>query len=110
MNIISTFPYPFLNLPDTLEFPTSEECAEKECGSPCSEGLCDGNGFCVSAEENPCAVHGCEEKKCGDSCLSGDIVGVCDADGECNFDIGSVLGGQCGTFFILNLNWSSYLN
>merc|ERR1712136_526868 len=69
----------------------------EECGAPCSEGVCDENGVCTSPEHNSCIVHGCSEKKCGDACLSGDISGVCDAEGKCNFDVDSVtLGGQCG--------------
>ena len=47
--------------------------------------ICDGKGNCVSPEMNPCAVHGCEGKDCGDSCLMGDIMGWCDATGECSF-------------------------
>jgi len=27
--------------------------------------LCDGEGFCIRSEFNPCAVNGCEGKKCG---------------------------------------------
>ena len=63
--------------------------------------MCDGNGVCTSLEYNPCVVQGCSEKKCGEACLSEDISGVCDAEGECNFDEDSVtLGGRCGTFKI----------
>ena len=63
--------------------------------------MCDGNGVCTSLEYNPCVVQGCSEKKCGEACLSEDISGVCDAEGECNFDVDSVtLGGRCGTFKI----------
>ena len=47
--------------------------------------ICDGKGHCVSLEMNPCAVHGCEGKDCGDSCLMGDIMGWCNATGECSF-------------------------
>ena len=64
-----------------------------QCGAPCNaefEGMgpkiCDGKGSCVSPEMNPCAVHGCEGKVCGDSCLMGDILGWCEATGECSFD------------------------
>ena len=81
-----------------------------QCGvlcniSPFSQGVCDGDGFCVSQEMNPCAVHGCNGKKCGDDCLSGDIRGVCNADGECDFNVGSVIqSGQCGiSYFNTNL-------
>ena len=63
-----------------------------QCGTPCNaefEGMgpkiCDGKGNCVSPEMNPCAVHGCEGKDCGDSCLMGDIMGWCNASGECSF-------------------------
>ena len=67
----------------------------------CSEGVCDGDGYCVSPEFNPCSVHGCGGKECGDECLLGDILGVCNADGECDFDVGSVLdSGQCGILFL----------
>ena len=84
-----------------LEEPPSIECTGKECGSPCLEGVCDENGVCTSKEYNPCVVQGCSEKKCGEACLSGDISGVCDAEGECNFDVDSVsLDGQCGTLKI----------
>ena len=67
-----------------------------QCGvlcniSPFSQGVCDGDGFCVSQEMNPCAVYGCNGKKCGDDCLSGDNRGVCNADGECDFNVGSVI-------------------
>ena len=44
---------------------------------------------------NPCAVHGCDGKKCGDSCLSGDLMGTCNADGECDYESSSV---DCGNF------------
>ena len=47
--------------------------------------VCDGKGSCVSVEMNPCEAHGCEGKDCGDSCLMGDIMGWCDAAGECIF-------------------------
>ena len=64
-----------------------------QCGAPCTAELdgmgpkiCDGKGHCVSPEMNPCAVHGCEGKVCGDSCLMGDILGWCEATGECSFD------------------------
>ena len=102
LNLIPNILFSLLNHLDVpLEEPTSIECTGKECGSPCSEGVCDGNGFCTSPEYNLCVVHGCSEKKCGDACLSGDISGVCDAEGECNFDVDSVtLGGQCGKFNI----------
>ena len=63
--------------------PVANECRDKTCGQPCSEGICDGNGRCASPEENPCTVHGCEGKKCGESCLNGDIMGACDASGKC---------------------------
>ena len=63
-----------------------------QCGAPCTaefDGMgpkiCDGKGRCVSPEMNPCAVHGCKGKDCGDSCLMGDIMGWCDATGDCSF-------------------------
>ena len=94
-----------------LEEPPSIECTGKECGSPCFEGVCDGNGVCTSQEYNPCVVQGCSEKKCGEACLSGDISGVCDAEGECNFDVDSVsLDGQCGTLKICYNRLASLLN
>ena len=75
----------------------SSECKGKECGELCSEGICDGDGFCTSPEFNPCSVHGCSGKHCGDNCLSGDLAGICNKDGECIFDIDSViLSGECG--------------
>jgi len=61
------------------------ECKNKPCGDVCSKGMCDGNGFCVNGELNPCAVHGCDGKKCGDDCLSGDIMGWCDKDLNCDY-------------------------
>ena len=57
--------------------------------------MCDGHGFCVPGDMNPCAVHGCDGKKCGDSCLSGDLMGTCNADGECDYESSSV---DCGNF------------
>ena len=66
--------------------PAHYECQDKTCGQSCSKGICDGDGRCVSGEENPCAFHGCDGKSCGESCLSGDIMGTCDASGECNFN------------------------
>ena len=78
-------------------FVVLNECENKPCGDPCSEGVCDGDGFCVSPEFNPCSVHGCDGKNCGDPCLSGDIQGVCNKDLECDFDVDSVISsGQCG--------------
>ena len=59
----------------------SNECLNKPCGELCSVGICNGNGRCVDVIENPCEVQGCEGKKCGEDCLSGDILGVCDASG-----------------------------
>ena len=66
-----------------LIFQVPNECKDKTCGQPCSKGICNGNGWCVSVLENPCAVHGCEGKKCGQGCLMGDILGTCDASGNC---------------------------
>ena len=69
------------------------DCFGQSCGAPCTTivqalykpGVCDGKGSCVSLESNPCSVHGCDKKLCGDECLSGDIKGWCDANGECKF-------------------------
>ena len=83
-----------------LILPVPNECKGKKCGQPCSKGICNGKGWCVSVLENPCAVHGCEGKKCGQSCLMGDIIGTCDASGECN----SVIDIHCpGNFLIPHL-------
>ena len=57
--------------------------------------MCDNEGYCVSPEMNPCAMHECNEKECGDSCLIGDIIGACNKDGECEIDISSI---DCGNF------------
>ena len=63
--------------------------------------VCDGDGFCVSPEMNPCVAQGCDGKKCGDGCLSGDLRGVCNVDGDCDFDVGSVINsGQCGISYL----------
>ena len=75
------------------------ECSGKPCGESCESvtlcdgcgGVCDGYGLCVNAEENPCEQHGCEGKSCGEECLQGDVVGVCDIYGECNFIIGEAI-------------------
>ena len=57
---------------------------------------------------NPCDVHGCEGKKCGEDCLLGDIMGVCNKNGECDFDVSGVTSsGQCGIF---NFNWYRLVN
>ena len=58
--------------------------------------VCNGEGLCVSAELNPCAVHGCEGKGCGEECLMGDIMGWCDAAGNCEYspDV------ECGNIII----------
>ena len=63
-------------------------------GSP---GVCDGHGYCVSGEMNPCAVHGCGGKSCGDECLQGDIMGLCDENGICEFNPGNL---NCGIFIL----------
>ena len=73
-------------------------CKGIECGLACKspnfgEGVCDGEGFCVSAEENPCSEQGCDGKACGERCLSGDIVGACSAQGDCEFNPDNV---KCG--------------
>ena len=76
----------------------ANECQDKPCGEPCSLGVCDGNGRCADALTNPCAVQGCKGKKCGEECLEGDVLGNCDAFGNCEFDIGAV---QCQSNFTL---------
>ena len=77
-----------------------------ECGTPCvgnfqgmGGGICDGNGRCVEPLMNPCSVHGCEGKACGEECLMGDIMGWCDARGDCGFspDV------ECSKIFIINI-------
>ena len=65
-----------------------------ECGTICDGGICDGQGACVSPEMNPCSQQGCNGKVCGEDCLVGDIMGNCDAKGECQFD-----EVKCGTIF-----------
>ena len=80
-------------------------CKEVECGLACKdpnfgEGVCDGEGFCVSAEENPCSEQGCSGKACGERCLAGDIVGTCSAQGSCEFIPENV---KCGELFCLIL-------
>jgi len=76
-----------------------DECVGKSCGEECGGadiGVCNGDGICVSPLENPCAIHGCQGLECGESCLSGDIVGVCNVAGECVEDIRSVTtSGEC---------------
>ena len=57
----------------------------------CGLGVCDGFGFCVYAEENPCLEDGCSGKSCGEDCLTGDIVGTCDVNGNCDFDFGKAI-------------------
>ena len=59
--------------------------------------MCDGNGFCVNGETNPCAAHGCDGKKCGDECLSGDIMGFCDKDLYCDY-----YRKPCGNWILTN--------
>jgi len=60
----------------------------KKCGEPCKDdGICDGEGWCVSVLENPCEVHGCEGKRCGEECLMGDIMGNCNKEGQCDFNL-----------------------
>merc|ERR1712080_765955 len=61
-------------------------CSKAGCGIMCGNAMmCNGKGQCVSAEMNPCEEHGCDEKECGDECLSGDIMGVCNMKGECDY-------------------------
>ena len=67
--------------------------------------MCDGDGYCVNPEENPCTRQGCGGKECGDECLLGDILGVCNANGECDSDVNSVIrSGQCGMFNKIMMN------
>ena len=66
--------------------PVLIECAGKQCGDACSEGICDGHGGCVSPDYNPCTVHGCDGKRCGERCSAGDIMGICNKDGDCKID------------------------
>ena len=81
------------------------ECKEKKCGELCSKGVCDGDGYCVNSEENPCTVQGCDSKECGDVCLIGDIKGLCNANGECDSDVNLVIrSGQCGMFNKIMMN------
>jgi len=77
--------------------PALNECENKQCGDLCSEGVCDGDGFCVSPEFNPCSVYACDGKKCGETCLfNATRQGVCNKDLECDFDVNSVItSGQC---------------
>ena len=75
------------------------ECKEKKCGELCSKGVCNGDGYCVNSEANPCTVQECDSKECGDECSIGDILGLCNANGECDSNANSVIrSGQCGTF------------
>ena len=70
-------------------------CAGQKCGLECVEdtpegvggfqGICDGEGYCVSPIENPCTVQGCGGKECGEMCLEGDIAGLCDSKGVCQY-------------------------
>ena len=83
------------------------ECKEKTCGELCSKGVCDGYGYCVNSEENLCTVpeNPCDSKECGDECLLGDILGVCNAIGECDSGVDSVIrSGQCGIFIKIMMN------
>ena len=84
-------------------------CKGIECGLACKnpdfgEGVCDGVGFCVSAEENPCSEQGCGGKTCGESCLSGDIVGACSAQGNCEFNPDNVKCGKSISLIFMSLN------
>ena len=72
------------------------ECQDKPCGEPCLDGICDGRGRCTDALENPCAVQGSKGKKCGEDCLEGDVLGICDDSGLCEFDVSAV---QCQSNF-----------
>ena len=81
------------------------ECVGQDCGEPCGQGICNGEGICVSPEENPCVVHGCKGKNCGDSCIQGDIAGVCDSNENCEFDVNSVI---CGTSIFISQNFMKF--
>ena len=59
------------------------------------DGICDGKGSCVSPLFNPCNVQVCKGKQCGDECTVGDIIGWCDARGNCEFNPDHV---YCGKF------------
>ena len=85
--------------------PVANECRDKTCGLPCSEGICDGNGRCASPEENPCMVHGCEGKECGESCLSGDTMGACDASGKCSLNGVLCPGNHYLKWFNFKIEW-----
>ena len=86
-------------------------CNGRFCGEECETGICDGNGNCVSPEENPCEQKGCEGKFCGDQCLLGDILGACDVHGNCEFnafpfcdDQGRFLSAFCVLFLLCILS------
>ena len=81
-----------------LYYTLANTCNGRLCGTPCyhkngDKGVCNGKGYCVSEEDNPCTLHGCGEKQCGDRCVQGDLVGVCDAKGQCEYDIERVICG-----------------
>ena len=40
----------------------------------------------------------CDGKKCGDSCLSGDLIGTCNADEECDYVDVFITSVDCGNF------------
>ena len=70
----------------------------------CDGLLCCIDGYCVPSDMNPCVCgpcDGCDGTKCGDSCLSGDLIGTCNAesvciaDRECDYQSCSV---DCGNF------------
>ena len=49
--------------------------------------------------ENPCVMQGCDGLKCGDECLSGDILGFCNANGICSSNVDQeTIREQCGKF------------
>ena len=73
------------------------QCYEQHCGKTCMirynnyqppnpNGICDGKGVCIESSDSPCDVYGCEGKNCGDDCLSGDIAGWCDNNGNCDIE------------------------
>lgn len=68
-----------------LLFCCEARCLSQKCGNLCEGGVCDGKGFCTDPIMNPCSDHGCEGRKCGDECLLGDITGLCDLRGICQF-------------------------
>jgi len=88
------------------------DCTGQPCGAECGvsrPGVCDGQGVCVSPEENPCLEQGCGAKECGEECLQGDIIGTCDSEGECVFFGGvSCSENNGGTYGLLGGGGNPY--